>query len=174
MYKIDMKKLLMLLIAFVAYVNYQNYIKSDIKKRHRETINHKTNINREIAIREHNYSKEDLLLDYSKITFNAKDFSYSKAMGEMQNHIYDAAKNVCKIQSVKWAQVPNTKLWYDKLRMNIRLTCKPEKLFEFTNRLKDKEIIYNVENFRAVNVKKKSHLFIMVQLVGFRTHNEVK
>ncbi len=174
MYKIDMKKVLILLVTFIIYVNYQNYIKEDMKKLHREITSLTANISREVELGEQNHTSVSLLLDYDKITFSAKEYSYSKAMGEMQNHISDAAKDLCEVKSIKWAQVPTTKEWYDKLRMNIRLTCKPNELFEVTNRLKDRHIIYNIENFKAFKDTRKEYLNISLQLVGFRTNNEVK
>lgn len=165
-----MKKVLLLLIAFILYINYENYLKPDMQKLHRQEISLKTNIARERDVQDHNYTKESLLLNYDNITFSAKKYAYSKAMGIMQNHIYAAAKGGCSVTSVKWAQVPNTKDWYDKLKMDIRLTCKPDQLLEFTNKLKMRELIYVVENFRVSKDRKKPLLHITAQLIGFRTH----
>lgn len=165
----DIKKVLVLLITLVIYTNYENYFKEDVQKLHRQVSTLKTNIAREEQIQKDKHTKESLLVDYDKVVFNAKSYSYSKAMGEMQNQITDAAKDVCTIDLVKWAQVPSTKEWYDKLRMNVSVSCKAKELYTFTNRLKEKSTIYKIENFRITKNRREELLNINLQLVGFRT-----
>ncbi len=174
MHNIDIKKLLTLLIGLVLYINYQNYLKPNTKKLRTQNQTLKTNTAREIEIQNKSHTKKSLALTYGKILFDGKKYSYSKAMGEMQNHIYAAAKGGCEVRSVKWAQVPNTKLWYDKLRMNTRLNCTPKQLLSFTNRLKNKKVIYLAENFTAQRYRKKPYLDVRLQLIGFRKHHATK
>ena len=166
----DTKKLLALLIVLIVYTNYENYFKEDIPKLHREVANLETNIKREAQIQKDKHTKETLALDYDKFVFSSKKYSYSKAMGEMQNQITEAAKDTCTINSVKWAQVPSTKEWYDKLRMNVSISCKPNDLFVFTNALKENPYLYSVENFRVTKDRNKARLNITMQLVAFRTN----
>lgn len=165
----DSKKILLLLIAFIVYTNYENYYKEDVSKLHRQIANLKTNIEREVEVQKENHTKESLLIDYSEVTFDGKKHNYSQAMGEMQNQINEAAKDVCTINTLKWAQVPSTEEWYDKLRMNLSLSCKPKDLFIFADRLKEKPTIFTVENFRVTKDKRKTLLNINLQLVAFRT-----
>lgn len=165
-----MKKVLLLLSTLVLYINYQNYIMPDIKKLHREITALESSIERELTIQTKKYKQEDFLLNYDKVTFSAKEYSYSKAMGEMQNQIYEAAMSGCTVQNIQWAQVPISEAWYDKLKMNIRLKCTPNELLKFTNSLKSRETIYRVESFVARKLQRDSSLSITAQLVGFRAH----
>lgn len=170
MYKVNMQKVLVLLFAVVIYTNYQNYIKADASKLHREVLSLETNIAREKAMAESNYTKETLLISHKDIILDGKKFSYSQAMGEMQNQITESAKGNCTLGQIKWAQVPNTKEWYDKLRMNISLSCSPNDFMHFTNALKQRPTLYNVENFRATKDRNNPVLNINLQLVAYRTH----
>ncbi len=170
----DFNKILILLVILIIYTNYENYVKVDVQKLYREVSSLKTNIDREVKISKENFTKESLALDLKKVTFDAKEYSYSQAMGEMQNQINEALKESCSVKHIKWAQVPNTKEWYDKLRMNISLQCKPKELFIATNRLKSNKILYSVENFRASKDRRKEILNINFQLVAFRTNHESK
>lgn len=165
----DIKKILILLIVLVIYINYENYFKRDTSKLHRQIGALQANIMREEEIEKSSHTEESLLINYDEIVFSAKKYSYSKAMGEVQNQIADSAKNICKIKKINWAQVPSTKEWYDVLKMNISLSCTPKNLFILTNRLKDKDILYVVENFRIQKDRKESVLGISLQLVAFRT-----
>ena len=166
----NMTKVLVLLIALIIYTNYENYIKQDTAKLHRKILNLETNIAREIDIAKQHHTKESLLLDYSKLTFDGKKYSYSQAMGEMQNQLASSAKDLCDVKQMKWAQVPSRDVWYDKLRMNVSLSCSPNNLIKLTNSLKNKPTIYNVENFRVTQDTRKSLLNITIQLVAFRRH----
>ena len=167
----NMTKVLVLLIAFIIYTNYENYMKKDTTKLHREVLSLQTNIAREINIAKQHYTKESLLLDYSKLTFDGKKYSYSQAMGEMQNQLSSSADGLCNVKRMKWAQVPSRDGWYDKLRMNVSLSCTPNNLIKLTNALKAKPTIYNVENFRVTRDRNKALLNITIQLVAFRRHN---
>jgi len=166
----NMTKVIVLLIALIIYTNYENYIKKDTSKLHREILSLQTNIAREADIEKHHYTKDSLLLDYSKLTFDGKKLSYSQAMGKMQNQLASSAKGICDVKRIKWAQVPSQDGWYDKLRMNVSLSCSPNNLIKFTNSLKKKPTIYNVENFRVTRDRLKPLLDINVQLVAFRRH----
>lgn len=170
----DLKKILVLLTALIIYVNYENYFKVDTQKLYREIANLKVNIEREKDLQKTKNTKESLLIDYDKITFDGKKYNYSQAMGAMQNQINSAAKDICNIKRIKWAQVATSKGWYDKLRMNIALSCKPKELFMFTNRLKSNKVLYSVENFRVSKDRRKEILNIAIQLVAFRRENESK
>ena len=170
----DMKKILVLLTTLIIYTNYENYGKVDISKLHREEANLEKNIKREIQIQKAKHTKESLLIKQEQIAFNAKKYSYSKAMGEMQNQINESAKDNCTVKRIKWAQVPTTKEWYSKLRMNLSLSCKPKELFIFTNNLKNKATLYNIENLRISKDRRKTLLNINMQLVAFRINDESK
>lgn len=172
MYDLNMKKVLVLLVAVVIYLNYQNYIKPDLVKLNSKIENLETNIARELEVKKKDYKKELLEVDYDKLFFNAKNHSYSKAMGEMQNYINNAAKGNCDVTSLKWAQVPSTTKWYDKLRINGRFNCKPDDLIAMTNKLKEKGLVFNMENFMAVKDRRKPYLIVSIQFVGYRIKNE--
>lgn len=166
----DSKKILLLLIVLIFYVNYENYMKKDTSKLHREIATLKANIKREQKIQDDNLTKKSLQVEYEKIAFNGKKYTYSKAMGRMQNQINKAAKGSCTVKRIKWAQVANTKGWYDKLRMNLSLSCSVKNLFIFTNKLKKLNEIYVIENTRITRDTKRSLLNINMQLAAFRTH----
>ena len=170
----DSKKLLVLLVAFIIYTNYENYFKVDIPKLHRQVATLKANIQREEEITKAKHTESDLLVDYDKITLSGKKYTYSKAMGEMQNQITDSSKDTCTIKSIKWAQSPTSKEWFDKLRMDVFLNCTPRNLFILTNKLKDKNTIYTFESFKVYKAKNRDKkiqmLGVQVQLVGYRTH----
>jgi len=154
----------------IVYINYENYMKKDSSKFYREIATLKANIKREKQIQDDNQTKEYLRVNYNRIAFDGKKYSYSKAMGEMQNQINKAAKDTCDVTRIKWAQVANTKKWYDKLRMNVLISCSVKSLFLFTNRLKKSGMIYVTENMRVTRDTKKSLLNINMQLVAFRVH----
>jgi len=166
----DMKKVLVLLSVLIIYTNYENYFKPDISKLHRQIATLKTNIKREIQIQKDDHTKESLFINYNNVTFNGNKYSYSKAMGAMQNQINEAAKDVCTVNRITWAQVPTKKEWYDRLKMNLSIFCKPKDLLTFTNRLKDKKTIYRIENFRVTKDIKKAILRLNIQLVAYRVH----
>jgi len=172
--KRNIKKILIVLIVLIVYVNYNNYFKPDIKKLYLEKQSIERMINRELKIQDGNYTSEKLSLDNVNIMFNGKDYTYSSAMGEMQNHINKAAKGICNIKSIKWAQVPNSEKWYDRLKMDVRLTCMPNEFLKFTNNVKNDNLLYIIDNFRGSKDTKKSYLNISFQLIGFRLHNEIK
>ena len=168
------KKLLVFLTAFIIYINYENYIKIDTQKQHRQIATLKSNIHREEEILKSNYKPKDLLVDYDKIAIDGDKYTYSQAMGKVQNQITKASKDICSVKSIRWAQSPTTKEWYDKLRMDVFLKCSPKNLHLLTNRLKDKSIIYNIDSFKAYRGKgkdiKKELLGVKVQIVAYRTH----
>jgi len=170
---VNLTKVLIILLALVIYTNYENYFKVDPQKLYREIKNLQTNIVREQNILDSNNTKKSLSLKkYHEMMFNAKQFNYSQAMGQLQNQINDAAKDNCKVKYVKWAQVPNTKDWYEELRVNTSLECSPKKLFIMTNKIKKNKILYRIENFRIVRNIKKEFLNINFQLIAFREKNE--
>ena len=143
---------------------------TDSTKLNRKILTLRTNIDREVKIQKSHITKKDLLLDYSKLTFDGKKQSYSKAMGAMQNELTKAAKGLCTLNRIKWAQVPTTNNWYDKLRMNVSASCSPNALIKLTNRLKENSTIYNIESFRATKDRRKALLNINIQIVAFRTN----
>lgn len=166
----DLKKILVLLVVLIVYINYENYIKSDVSKLYTKIAGLQASIKREVEVRKEHYTKESLLLNYDKVAFNGKNFSYSQAMGAMQNKISTAAKDLCDVKSIKWAQVPTSKEWYDKLRLNVSLSCTPKNLFLLTNKLGAEDTIFVVENARFTRDRNSPKLNINMQLVSFRTH----
>lgn len=166
----DSKKILVLLIALIIYVNYINYMKIDISKLYSKIRTLKSNIDREIEVHKGKYTKESLKVDYENVAFDGKKYSYSKAMGAMQNIINESAKDVCDVKRIKWAQVPTTKAWYDKLRMNVSISCTPKNMRIFTNKLAKADTIFVIENIRITKDRNKDTLNSNIQLVSFRTH----
>jgi len=166
----NMTKVLVLLIALIVYINYQNYIKEDSQKLHREILSLQTNIAREIDIEKQHYTEQNLSLDYSQLMFDGKKYSYSQAMGAMQNELTASAKGLCSVKQMKWAQVPSHDGWYDKLRMNVSISCTPNNFMKFSNAMKKNSILFKIETFRATRDRNEPSLNLNIQVVAFRRH----
>ena len=94
-------------------------------------------------------------------------------MGIMQNDINSANKDLCKVKNIKWAPVPTSQRWYDKLQMNVNLSCSPKAFFQAINRLNRKKL-YIVKNLHIYKSDIKKNLNITMKLIAFRIKNEHK
>ena len=164
----DFKKIVILLAILTIYINYENYFKEDTSRLYSqiESISIKVSQEENLSSSEKDFIKNNI--DFKRLVFLSKEYSYSKAMGEIQNQITNSAKDICITKKIKWAQTASSTQWYEKLRMNISLECSPKNFQKFINTLRDKEKLYNIENFRVSKHRKKDILNISLQLVGYR------
>ena len=122
-----------------------------------------------------NAQKQDpkqLQLPFTTLFYDGKKVNYSQAMGHFQESITNAAKERCAIKRLKWAQVPLSTQWYDVLKMDTSLECKPKNMFLFINALRHNQKLYNIKNLRIYNNSKKKMLQIHMQLISYRVENE--
>ncbi len=158
----NLKKLIPLLAALLILVNYENYFKVDQKKLAQKATMLIQRIHHEEYIKEV-YSNKTLYDElqetspYHKLMFDGKSLSYSQTMGAFQNLITQAAKDRCKIISLKWGQSEKNERWYDTLRMRFRAECSPKDFIAFTNHLRDSHKLIKIESFLAIK-KSSSNL----------------
>ena len=155
------KKLLPLLLSLIVFVNYENYFKEDEVK----LSNKKNMLERRILQEKHieeKYLNKGLSKElkefspYNGLMYDGKKFTYSQAMGELQNLINSSAKERCEIKSLNWSQSSKSELWYDKLRMNLKMECKPKEFVLFTNALRSSGTLVKMESFIAVKKNKSN------------------
>ena len=150
----NLKKLLPLLAALLILVNYENYFKSDQKKLTQKAEMLTQRISHERYIKEV-YSNKTLLQElqkaspYRELMFDGTTLSYSQAMGSFQNLITQAAKDNCKVTSLKWSQSEKGELWYDTLRMRFVAECSPKDFITYTNHLRNSHKLIKMESFSA-------------------------
>ena len=115
---------------------------------------------------------KQLQLPFKTLFYDGKKFNYSQAMGDFQELITNAAKDNCTVKRLKWAQVPLTTKWYDVLKIDTALECKPRKMFVFINKLRKNSKIYNIKNFSIYRMQNKPMLLLHMQLISYRMHHE--
>ena len=98
-------KVLLLLVSFVVFVNYLNYFMPDREKlfKRRELLEYK--IKKEKHLGGAKPTADKLQLPTKELFYDGKRFNYSQAMGDFQERITKAAKDLCTIKRLKWAQV---------------------------------------------------------------------
>jgi hypothetical protein len=182
----DYKKLLVLLMVFTLYVNYTNYFEKDRKKLFNQIIYMESKIEKEKQFNKNVSLKQTSSIDknssYLSLFYDGEKFSYSQAMGEMQDDIEKSLPKNCKISNIQWRQTASGKeQWYDTLRFNLTLFCKtPNNFISFQNTLKERKKLFNYELLR-LSRSKKSRRFrieegikIQAQILGYRVRNNEK
>ena len=166
-------KILVLLVSLVVLINYINYFLPDRKKLHNEIVLLQKKIQKEQKLNTKNIKLESLKIKEKELFFS-KNLSYSQAMGKMQKMIKKSAKNSgCKVLHLKWAQIPASSSWYERLKMNLSLECKPKASFVFINDLRGNHKLFYIETFKIFKKRKKDFLQINMQIVGYRIKNEI-
>jgi len=157
-------------MIIVVYVNYTNYFHPNIQKLKNEITVLSARIHQESElskIKKENFSK-NLQIHYDSLLFSGKQYSYSQAMGLMQNAINQNAKGNCTVKNITWAQSTETKDWYDRLRMNTSLACNAEDFSYFLNKLKNSKKLYQIENIKMSKDRNRQILNIYMQIVAYR------
>lgn len=165
-------KLLLLLFSFVVFVNYINYFMPQRDQLHEQIELLTYKIDKEKKLNNTKLNIKQLKLPFKTLFYNGKKFDYSQAMGDFQQSITNAAKNVCTIQRIKWAQIPLSTNWYDILKINTDLDCTPKNMFLFIDKLRKNGKIYNIENFKIYKMQYSPMLQVRMQLIAYREHNE--
>ena len=165
-------KLLILLLALVLFVNYVNYIMPDRDKLHNkiELLAHK--IAKEKKLGSAKVDPKQLVLPYNTLFYDGKRWNYSQAMGDFQEHISKSAEDGCVVKRLKWAQVPLSTKWYNVLKIDTALECKPKAMFRFVNNLRSSAKLYNMKNFTIYKMRNKPMLQLHLHLISYRTHDE--
>jgi len=162
------KKILLLLISLVILVNYDNYMLPDRSELARKITLLQNKIAREKRLNAMKILPEDLNIEAKSLFFDAKTTSYSKAMGELQHIVSDAASNLCNVRNIKWAQMAANEEAYEKLSLDVSLECTPGNFLRFINRLRSKNKLVTIHNLLLGPVPKKSTLIVSFQLHGYR------
>jgi hypothetical protein len=166
-------KILVLLVAMLLFVNYINYWMPDRDKLHKDILLLERKIKKEQELNQKKLDIKSLKLAYDDYFFDAKKYNYSQAMGKFQEMINTSAKDRCKVTHLKWAQVPSSESWYERLKMNLSLECTPKDIFVFINTLRENKKLFYIENFHIVK-SRKENLQIRLQLVAYRKHDAKK
>ncbi len=168
------KNILLFVATLTLLVNYNNYL-----------LPNRDKIDNTITLLEHKIKKEQAILQrkidpsqlhnkYQGVFFEASSYSYSQAMGELQNMINKSAKNECSVEQIQWAQVPQTTQWYQPLKINLSLKCSPEGVFHFINNLyKYKKLIY-FDYFKMFKPRRDQKLIVATNIIAFRTTDAEK
>lgn len=165
----NVKKLLVLLVTFVIFVNYYNYFSKDTTKLYQQVLMLQDNIKaqKKLSSKEINLAKKNEK-ELKGYFYDGAKYSYSQAMGAMQESITNSAKGICKEPSIRWSQSPQKDTQLEKLRIDASLRCDPDMFNKFIANLKSKKKIYVVENLKISPDKRKNDLAISMQLVGYR------
>jgi len=165
-------KILTLLISLVVFINYINYVLPNRDKLQHQIVVLKQKIEKEKKLNEQKIDLKDLSLPYKNFFFDAKKYTYSQAMGKLQERITKSAKDICTINHIKWAQVPIHSQWYDILKMNLSLTTKPKAMFMFINHLRAYPELFVIKYLRITSDQKKEVLKVTLQIVAYRMKDE--
>jgi len=165
-------KFLFLLLSFVLLVNYINYMLPNRDRLNREKELLERKIAKEHKLNAQHIDSKKLILPYKKYFFDEKKYNYSQAMGKFQEIITKSAQKQCKITSLKWAPVPTSQDWYDRLKINLSLECKPKNMFLFINKLRENPELFYVQNLKLFHQRNKTELRVNMQLVAYRKHHE--
>ena len=165
----NIKKLLLLLVALMIYINYQNYIKEDTTKLYHQALMLQDKITtQQTLFATQADSTQNLGVTLQKYFYDGAKQSYSQAMGAMQEHITQSAKDICQEPNINWAQAPQESAKFEKLRINFALRCDATMLSKFIANLKAKEKIYTIENLKISKDRRKNHLVVSMQIIGYR------
>lgn len=168
------KNLLLLLATLVVLVNYSNYLLPDRDKLHRTKTLLEANIAKERRLNRKRIDPKRLRNPYADAFFDGKRHSYSQAMGALQNMVGESAKGLCEVKRIRWAQVPASGQWYDRLKLQLSLECHPDNVFAFVDALHRSGKLLYTEHFRVTRVKGKNALSLVMDLVAFRSRDEAE
>jgi hypothetical protein len=175
MKNVNQVKLLVLLVGIVLFINYRNYLMPDRDRLAGEAELLKAKIERERTLNSSSVGATDrqLKVPWQELFYDGKKLNYSQAMGQLQKRIQAAAKGVCKVVSLTWAQVPGKAAEYDRLKMNLALECSPPDFFTFVNRLRGggKGKLILLRNLRIAPLAREKSLRVNTQIIAFRIHD---
>ena len=165
-------KILFLLLSLVLFTNYINYLLPNRDKYDQEIKLLEQKIVREEKLNDQHIDPKELTLPYKHYFFDATKYNYSQAMGKFQEIITNSVQKNCKVSYLKWAPVPSSTTWYDRLTMNLSLECIPKDMFAFINRLRKNRELFYVQYLKISPNKRIQKLRVTMQLVAYRNHNE--
>lgn len=150
-------------------MNYNNYFSKNTSKLYQQVLMLQENVKTQkmLSSKEKNYAKakEDRLKNYF---YDGTKYSYSQAMGLMQDSIVNSAKGICHEPDIHWSQSPQKGAQLEKLRIAVSLHCDANLFNTFIAKLKSKNKIYVVESLKISPNKRKNNLRISMQLIGYR------
>ncbi|MCD6258012.1 MAG: hypothetical protein J7J31_00255 [Helicobacteraceae bacterium] len=165
----NIKKLLVLLVALMIYINYQNYMSQDTTKLYHQVLMLEDKIETQKTLSStQTDSAQDLGAKLHSYFYDGAKQSYSQAMGAMQEQITQSAKDICEEPSINWAQSPQESAEFEKLRINFALRCDASMFNKFIANLKAKDKIYMIENLKISKDERKNHLLVSMQILGYR------
>jgi len=165
------KKTLLLLIALIVLINYRNYFMPDFSKLSQNITLLKSKIDREKRLNAMKILPKNLDIKEKTLFFNAKQDSYSKSMGKLQQIVTDAASGLCKVRNIKWAQTAMDEKTYEVLSIDTSLKCSPKKLMKFVNKLRSGNKLITIHNLVIIHFPKKEVLNVSLQIHGYRIKN---
>jgi len=165
-------KVLLLLFSFVILVNYINYFSPDRDKMYKKTLLLDKKIAQQKKLIDAKLDIKELKKSPDKYFFDGNRLSFSQSMGSLQKIIHLSAKDNCRIEHLKWLQTPQSNKWYDTLKMNTSLQCKPKEIFLFINKLRNNNKLFIIKNFSAIKMNKKKKIYVKFQVIAFRKKNE--
>lgn len=165
----NIKKLLVLLVALMIYINYQNYISQDTTKLYHQALMLHDKIETQKTLSTTQVDGAQVLnTKLHNYFYDSTKQSYSQAMGAMQEHITRSAKDICEEPSINWAQSPQGNAKFEKLRINFALRCDASMFNNFIAKLKAHNKIYTIENLAISKDERKNRLIVSMQIVGYR------
>jgi len=170
---LNQKKILGLLVLLVILINYINYFQKDRQKLFQRINLLQNKIEKEKRLNQTDVNLSSLSISSIKYFFD-QNKTYSQSMGDMQEIINNAAKGVCKVSYVKWSKIPISKQWYEDLKFDISLVCKPIDIFKFVNNLKKEQKLIIFQDIHIVKAYKKELIQFDSKLIGFKVKNENK
>jgi len=168
---LSQQKILFLLILLVINVNYINYFKEDKEElfKRMNLLNNKIEKEKKLDSMDINISELNLTeFNY----FFDKNITYSKSMGILQEVLTKNAKGLCEINYIKWSQVPLSHQWYQKLKFNFSVLCKPKELLLFINKLQKYKKLILLKDIMIRRKLQDKKLQLNTTVIGFRLSNE--
>jgi len=168
----NFKIILPFLIILTLWINYTNYYALDKNK-----IISKISLLEDRIVRENHITdiyRNKTLLKELKQSYNyydmmfPKKLSYSKTMGQVQQMLNSSIDKHCKINDIKWGKSAPTKLWYEKLRMNVKMHCTPNGFVTFNDNLNTHKKIHAFENFKIFRLDKTKNLMVSFQFIAYK------
>ena len=168
----NFKMILPFLVILTLWINYTNYYALDKDKITSKISLLEDRITRETHLTDV-YSNK-ILLEELKQSYNyysmlfPNKLSYSKAMGEVQQMLNSSIDTHCKIDDIKWGKSAVNTLWYEKLRMNVRMHCTPNGFVAFNDKLNTHKKIHTFENFSIIRIDKTKNLMVSFQFIAYK------
>lgn len=166
------QKLIPFLLIMILWVNYTNYFQVDEKKLQTKINILEAKTLKEEKLTELYFDKESLKKLKEKSTYKQmfmdEKLNYSKAMGILQDTINNSAKNQCKVEYLKWGSKVPSNEWYETLKMDVRMLCRPKSFVVFKNKIVKTKKLYKFENFKIIRIDKKKKLLISYQFIAYK------